>query len=683
MNKLYLYALKTPNMHFTGKLFNFLFLALITTLVIGCQQNKSTHQLDLDFLFKIKLSDPQQDSIAKNVEHLTQRALTSKNTLKDRELIDSVLDQLRWTDAKEFVTLAHIAKKDAIKSKDQNRLASIYNDLAVYYQDKGLYDSVYYYHLQSENIYKKLQDNYAIAENNFYQGILFYELGLQIESEVKIAKALKLLEKKPNNPVYMLALQTMAYHYTDQNNLDKAEQYLDRAFQVYRRIKDNPKLIAQNRKYLFLGNLYANYSMISYFREDYNKAEIFAQKGIEEIQKNFNPFIFSFVNMDYQLALYKQGKNPNIIEGLMISYKIHDKLDYDFYKADLSIAIAQIYQEENQSENAIKWAKKSYDIAKKANLNLQQKQAIEFLLLQDSSSKNYHLIEELIQLNKVLHQREKQTQEKFTKIEYETLYIVNENKSLRFKITVIITVSIVVFLSLIFLFFYTRTKAKNIALKNLAIKKSIDEKILNLLFLNNKLQQSSINSERNRIANDLHDGVINSIFTLRFNLQQLQSDNQQLQDSLVGELQRLEAKIREISHELANSSAFNKNSFEELITQLVKQQKNPYNTKFTLTIESDVCMESLSVEEKINLYYILNEILDNVNKHSQAINCLVNFYIIDNQLILTVTDDGIGMDKEQSREQTLKHIKDRANIIQAKLNIESNNPVGTKITLEI
>ena len=48
---------------------------------------------------------------------------------------------------------------------------------------------------------------------------------------------------------------------------------------------------------------------------------------------------------------------------------------------------------------------------------------------------------------------------------------------------------------------------------------------------------------------------------------------------------------------------------------------------------------------KINIYRILQELLQNVNKYADAKECLVQIYELNNELIIEVKkDDGVGFD---------------------------------------
>lgn len=657
---------------------------LILFTVISCHEKHTVYKTDIDNLYAIKRDIQDKDSIAQSIQDKTKRALNSKNTKKDAQLIDSVIDVLRWTNEKKaFLKLNSIAHDDAILQNDQTRLANTYHDLAVFYHDEGQLDSVYYYYLKAENIFKKNGDSLPVAENNFYQSRLLYELGLQMESEVKLSKSLKILQDFPKNPLLIEAYQLMSLYNIEHGEFDKALINLKKAEKILQDDEGKFEVLPRDKFYLAYSALYANISFLYIETKEYSKAVEYSTKGIEYIQYNYTDLGFAFINLEHQLAQHYNGTNPDVIGGLLISYNLFDKLKHIFFQADTAKIISNIYSELGDKSNSLKWAWTSYNLAKKDKFFKKQKEAIELILLNDKDYPTPALVKELIDLNKVLEVEQKETREKFAKIEYETFLLVKENQSLRQKIAVILAISTVVTIGLAFIIFYFRLKNKNKELFNLNIQKSKNEKILNLLIENNNIEHKSIQKERNRISKDLHDGVINSLFTLRFNLQQMDSANKEMQQLLIKEIINLEQTVREISHSLAKSSLLKNKSFENLLVELVNKQSNNFKTVFTITLEDDLSFEHLTTLQKVNIYHILQETLQNINKHSYATKCQINVTSTNDKIVFETKDNGIGIKGNRINGLGLNSMKERAQAIKADFKIISKINKGTTITLAI
>jgi len=214
-------------------------------------------------------------------------------------------------------------------------------------------------------------------------------------------------------------------------------------------------------------------------------------------------------------------------------------------------------------------------------------------------------------------------------------------------------------------------------------QKSKNEQILNLLVENNTIENSSILKERNRIAKDLHDGVINSIFTLRFNTQLLENPNEKLKGMLVEELIQLENKVRNISHSFAQQQIFQDKSFEKLLVELVSKQSNKNKTKFSIFFEPNLSLEHLTTVQKVNIYQIIQEAFQNVNKHANASLCKLKISLEAHNILFKIQDNGKGFKRTAHRGIGLTNMKERALLIEAELSILSNPQTGTEISLQL
>jgi signal transduction histidine kinase len=93
----------------------------------------------------------------------------------------------------------------------------------------------------------------------------------------------------------------------------------------------------------------------------------------------------------------------------------------------------------------------------------------------------------------------------------------------------------------------------------------------------------------------------------------------------------------------------------------------------------------LSAEIETEIYYIVEEALNNILKHANAKSVLVKLRQRKESIIIEIIDNGCGFDpdKVKSGGKGILNIKDRANRIKSKLNIVSSPEHGTKITLVV
>jgi signal transduction histidine kinase len=87
---------------------------------------------------------------------------------------------------------------------------------------------------------------------------------------------------------------------------------------------------------------------------------------------------------------------------------------------------------------------------------------------------------------------------------------------------------------------------------------------------------------------------------------------------------------------------------------------------------------------KINLYRILQETLQNCNKYAKAKAINVDFKSVDENIVLTVSDDGLGFDLNKKKKGIgLKNMVARAEESGGKYEINSLIDQGTSTTVII
>src|SRR5690606_1959574 len=181
-----------------------------------------------------------------------------------------------------------------------------------------------------------------------------------------------------------------------------------------------------------------------------------------------------------------------------------------------------------------------------------------------------------------------------------------------------------------------RYKLKNKELKHKQKEQQSTEKIYELLLKEKLAEEEARSEERNRISRELHDGVVNRVFTTRLNLELLESDNKELKDKLIAELRNTEEHIREVSHDLHNNFFSENQDFSRMLLELVSKQNNEYQTKIDITIDKHIEWSKVSDKQKVHIYRITQEALHNVNKYAKASNCFVLLLKRDNQIIIRI-----------------------------------------------
>lgn len=205
--------------------------------------------------------------------------------------------------------------------------------------------------------------------------------------------------------------------------------------------------------------------------------------------------------------------------------------------------------------------------------------------------------------------------------------------------------------------------------------------------------------ERFKIASELHDSLAQTLASLKIQARVLDESIHQGDDSQMwNELEKLEdsihkanAEIRELIKQFRTGPKATKNFITELENLIDSFKKENSSIKIFLQIEDKKV--NLSDDQSRNTLKIIQEAITNVVKHSQA--KIVRLFVSkekDNTVNVLVEDDGIGIAKScfigHEEEVSGEHfgisvMKDRANQMNAMLDIESEPGEGVRIKLNI
>ena len=190
------------------------------------------------------------------------------------------------------------------------------------------------------------------------------------------------------------------------------------------------------------------------------------------------------------------------------------------------------------------------------------------------------------------------------------------------------------------------------------------------------------NLERTRIARDIHDSLGHTLTNLDIQLKvakKLRDRDPQKSFAAIDKASLLSAQcIEDVSHavQTMRRSDFN---LDRALHNLIEQ----LNSNGTFQIYWQINLPQLSLSTSHQIYCIVKEGLINIQKHARA--CKVSFqgYATDEQIILKLEDDGIGFDAPAKFGFGIQGIKERVQVINGKLKIDSTPGEGTQIIVSI
>lgn len=189
----------------------------------------------------------------------------------------------------------------------------------------------------------------------------------------------------------------------------------------------------------------------------------------------------------------------------------------------------------------------------------------------------------------------------------------------------------------------------------------------------------------NNISQDLHDDAGQQLTYINFQIENLKLDSPLLKEVLeplsqsVGNLSK---SIRSISHSLNNQFITRQNLLKVIETEVERLQKNP--SILIHYFNKDKIKKVFTTNEKIVIYRIFQEIINNAFKHSKATVIAITIQK-DLGFRMSISDNGKGFDYESVKDSAttlgLKNIIARAAIINYSIEIKSTPEKGTTIIL--
>lgn len=195
-------------------------------------------------------------------------------------------------------------------------------------------------------------------------------------------------------------------------------------------------------------------------------------------------------------------------------------------------------------------------------------------------------------------------------------------------------------------------------------------------------------SERRRIAEDLHDGMgyLLSTFKLHFT-SFLETDNHEEKDRYKNScfllLEDSFKELKSVSNNLMPSIVL-ENGLVAGVEDLCNRINNAEKLKIHLKYFN---VKRLSLDYEMIIFRIVQELINNVVKHSAGKNLDIQFVYHDEELVITSEDDGKGFDyKETLKSKSgkgLHHILNRVKYLRGTVQYESVKDQGTSVIIKL
>lgn len=540
---------------------------------------------------------------------------TNPNSKRIEEILGHKIYLL--SNLKQLDSAIHISKELlqlTIRKNDSVAIGSNYARLAYYYSLNHKKDSAFLSYERSKQIHINLGDSAKIGENLAQMAIIQSDLGDYSGSDYNSVQALKYINK--NNEQYLNAIYNcLAISSRKQNDYQEAIYWYDKAISIS--TNELSKVTCQNNK----ANAYRDL-------KEYEKSIAILSEILNDTILIKNPKTEARIIDNLAFTKWSANKNAAVLPDLLkaLSIRINEN---DLFGLIASYAHLSDYYKEKSPKTALEYATKMYKQAKDQKSPHDQLEALEKLIEFDTSNKAKEYYNRYVKIKDSVNEADQKALNKFAKVKYDTEK--NREENLQLKIIA--------------------------SEKELELEKEKTTKIITgisgsfaivglLIFVYYRKQKhqqekrAEVYKTETRISKKIHDEVANNVVNIMNKVQYTENPKNELLD----DLEKVYLLTRNISHE--NNSIETGEKFEYFL----KTMLTSFNADKTTVILKDihkVAMAEITKEKQIELYRILQELMVNMRKHSEASLVAITFQNIKNQYTINYSDNGIGLNLEE------------------------------------
>jgi signal transduction histidine kinase len=204
--------------------------------------------------------------------------------------------------------------------------------------------------------------------------------------------------------------------------------------------------------------------------------------------------------------------------------------------------------------------------------------------------------------------------------------------------------------------------------------------------LRDELQRLALVEDRERISQELHDGVIQSLFAIGLDLEAAKSNPRAEPGAAIrrsiGEINRVIRDLRGYIYGLTPSLLYER----DLHTALLKLAEDfTSKVRITVTASVDPAVAKILAPHSVQLIQFATEALSNVARHAVSTSCSLTLRREGDLAVLEINDSGVGFDPEQASRMGfgLHSLRERATQVGGRLTIDSAVGQGTSLRLDV
>ena len=203
-----------------------------------------------------------------------------------------------------------------------------------------------------------------------------------------------------------------------------------------------------------------------------------------------------------------------------------------------------------------------------------------------------------------------------------------------------------------------------------------------------ELRQMAVMLDRERIAKELHDGAIQSLFAVGMGLEATAAMT--VDDEVVQRIDQASQEVDRVIRDLRNYIFGLRPGIlaDRQLDQALREMALDFESKTGIVTAVDIDESTASElsSRAGDLVQLTREALSNIGRHSRAETCSVRLRRDDESAVLVIDDDGTGFESlrtEGGPGNGLRNIRERAESLGGIASIESKPREGTTITVTL
>jgi two-component system NarL family sensor kinase len=441
---------------------------------------------------------------------------------------------------------------------------------------------------------------------------------------------------------------------------------------------------------------------------DPQKALTYLEEGLKVSNQTENIYVKESVLINLADVYRRLGKFEKIKTYAEEAIKLAREIDDKTGEATACLGLGYYYLYMNQLDQADEFARQSEK--KAASLNLREQLASAYVLLgsislvknQYTEFQNYQYKQDSIENLAVSERIIKNIQEIEAKYENEKKvqqinqleqYLSIQNLRIR-QDRLILTILAGIILTILLISFLLirsfRQKQLILHQENELHERRIMELETEKHLAATEAVLKGQDSERTRLARDLHDGLGGMLSGIKLSLLNLKEsvaqnpDDQQKFDRSLDMLDGSITEMRRVAHNLMP---------EILLKFGLDTALEDYCDRISETGAIRVSYQSIAIDNlitdqtiQITIYRIIQELVNNIVRHAAASNILIQLAYYDHHLTISVEDDGKSFDIRNIRGSMgmgWSNIRNRVEYLKGTIEVQSENNKGTAIQIDL